>query len=82
MLDKLVVVFGFLNGLATVPQVLEIWVGKDASGVSLFSWSYYVLFAALLLAYGIVHKEKPIIMTYSIGVVMYLAIVIGIIIYK
>ena len=81
LLDRFVIVFGFLNGLATIPQVLEIWIGKDASGVSLLSWSYYVAFAILLLIYGLVHKEKPIIITYSIGTVMYTLIVIGVIIY-
>ncbi len=80
-LDKCVIIFGMFNAIATLPQVLVIWVGQDASGVSVFSWAYYVAFAALLLAYGIVHKDTPIIITYSISTVLYAVITIGAVIY-
>lgn len=80
-LDSLVIVLGFLNGVATIPQVLKVWVEKDASGLSLISWSYYSLFAVVLLLYGLVHREKPIIMTYAFGIILYTLIVVGIVLY-
>ena len=80
-LDRLVVVLGVLNIFATLPQVLEIWLDKDASGVSVYSWAYYTFFASILLLYGFVHKEKPIIATYLGSVLLYAAITIGAIIY-
>ncbi|MBL8159089.1 hypothetical protein JNJ66_01395 [Candidatus Saccharibacteria bacterium] len=82
LLDKAIIVLGLLNTVATLPQVLQIWIGRDASGVSLFSWAYYVVFAVLLLIYGIAHREKPIIVTYSGGVVCYSLIVVGIVLYS
>jgi len=81
LLDRLVILFGMFNAVATLPQVLVIWIGHDAGGVSVFSWSYYVAAAALLLVYGIVHNDKPIIITYSISTVMYSVVVVGAIIF-
>jgi uncharacterized protein with PQ loop repeat len=81
LFDKLVVVMGVVNLAATLPQVLDIWVGKNASGVSSLSWGYYSLFSTVLLFYGIAHHEKPIIATYLGAVVLYSAIFVGSIIY-
>jgi uncharacterized protein with PQ loop repeat len=39
--------------LMTVPQVLAIWVGRDAAGVSILTWSAYLLSAMLWLWFGI-----------------------------
>ena len=33
--------------LMTVPQVLTIWIGQQAAGVSVLSWSAYLLSAVL-----------------------------------
>jgi uncharacterized protein with PQ loop repeat len=39
--------------LMTVPQVLTIWVGHQAAGVSLLSWSAYLLSALLWFWHGL-----------------------------
>ena len=80
-LDGAVIILGFVNIIATVPQILEIWVGKDATGVSAISWAYYTFFSAVLLLYGYVHHERPIIITYLAGTIMYAIVFIGAIIY-
>lgn len=46
--------------LMTVPQVLTIWVGHQAAGVSVISWSAYLLSAALWFWYGIQKRDKNI----------------------
>lgn len=38
--------------LMTVPQVLTIWVGQQAAGVSIVSWSAYLLSALLWFWFG------------------------------
>jgi uncharacterized protein with PQ loop repeat len=73
---------GLIGSLVTLPQVLEIWVHHNASGVSLFSWVGYTLGALMWLMYGIIHKERPIIFAYILGLPMALAIVVGILIFK
>ena len=80
-LDRFIVFLGVTNVFATLPQVLEIWIGKDASGVSIISWSYWSFYSAMMFVYGVAHKEAPIIISYSIATIMYLLILIGAVIY-
>lgn len=69
--DRFIIVVGLFNAVATIPQVLQIWVNQDASGVSLISWSYYMFGSTMFLIYGIIHKEIPIIVNYSAALVLY-----------
>ena len=46
--------------LMTVPQVLTIWVGHQAAGVSVVSWSAYLLSAILWFWYGFQKRDKNI----------------------
>ena len=46
--------------LMTVPQVLTIWIGRQAAGVSVLSWSAYFLSALLWLWFGIQKRDKNI----------------------
>src|SRR5258708_17201881 len=46
--------------LMTVPQVLTIWIGHEAAGVSVISWSAYLLSAILWFWYGLRKGDKNI----------------------
>jgi uncharacterized protein with PQ loop repeat len=46
--------------IMTVPQVLAIWVGQQAAGVSIVSWSAYLVSAVLWLWFGIRKRDKNI----------------------
>lgn len=46
--------------LMTVPQVLTIWVGHQAAGVSVLSWGAYLLSAILWFWYGLMKRDKNI----------------------
>ena len=80
-MDKAIYVIGIVGPLMTIPQLIKIWVGKSATDVSLASWSGYLIYAIFWLIYGIMHKEKPIIITYVAWVALELLIVIGVLIY-
>ena len=60
-LDKLIYLVGVSGPIMTLPQLYKIWIEQNASGVSLVSWSWYLIIAFIWSLYGIVHKEKPII---------------------
>lgn len=79
--DRLVYVGGFLGILLTIPQITTIWIEKTASGVSAISWSAYLLVAIFWIYYGIVHKERPIIITNIIWIFLDMLIIIGTILY-
>jgi uncharacterized protein with PQ loop repeat len=46
--------------LMTVPQVLTIWVSHQAAGVSVLSWSAYLLSAVLWFWFGIRKRDRNI----------------------
>lgn len=46
--------------LMTLPQVLTIWVGQQAAGVSVLSWSAYLASALLWFWFGIRKRDKNI----------------------
>jgi len=46
--------------LMTVPQVLTIWVGHQAAGVSALSWSAYLLSAILWFWFGVQKRDRNI----------------------
>ncbi|MFN7991686.1 MAG: hypothetical protein U0R44_06020 [Candidatus Micrarchaeia archaeon] len=81
LLDRLVFIVALTGVVMTVPQVFEIWVMKNPSGVSLISWSAYTLASAFWVVYGIAHREKTIMVVYSLYTVLNALIVAGILIY-
>ena len=59
-LEKVLRGLSVFTMLMTVPQVLTIWVGRDAGGVSLVSWLSYLLAACLWFVYGLQKRDKTI----------------------
>lgn len=67
--------------LMTVPQVLTIWVGHQAAGVSVISWSAYLLSAILWFGYGLQKRDKNIYLPCVGWVGLDTAVIVGAIIY-
>lgn len=67
--------------LMTVPQVLTIWIGRDAAGISLVSWVSYLVAACLWFVYGIQKGDKTIYLACVGWVVLDAAIVVGILVH-
>jgi uncharacterized protein with PQ loop repeat len=67
--------------LMTVPQVLTIWVSHQAAGVSVISWSAYLLSAILWFAYGLKQGDKNIYLPCVGWAGMDAAVIIGALIY-
>ena len=59
-LERILRVLSVVTMLMTVPQVLTIWVGRNAGGVSLVSWVSYLFAACLWLVYGMQKHDKTI----------------------
>jgi len=82
LLDKVVLIIAILAPLGTLPQVYKIYAEKSAAGVSAFTWALYAIFSLPWLVYGIVHKEKPIAISYSLNILTYIAVIAGILLYS
>jgi uncharacterized protein with PQ loop repeat len=63
--------------LMTVPQVFTIWVNHEAAGVSVVSWSAYLLSACLWFAYGLQKRDKNIFLPCVGWVLLDAAVIIG-----
>jgi uncharacterized protein with PQ loop repeat len=81
LLDGVIYVVGILGPLATIPQVLKIYVAHDAAGVSLFSWAIYALFDIPWIMYAIAHKERPLIICYTLWFFFNSLVLVGVLLY-
>ena len=67
--------------LMTLPQALTIWIGHQAAGVSLLSWSAYLVSAVLWFWHGVRRHDKNIYLACVGWIVLDTAVVVGFIAY-
>ena len=77
VLDRVVLVVGIVGPLTCIPQGLKIYLTQDATGVSVVAWALPGLFNIPWIMYGFLHKERPIVVTYTLWFVMNTLVVIG-----
>lgn len=80
--NELILLLAFGTPLLTLPQLLAVWKHRRVEGLSLTTWAGYSVMSLLWLIYGIIHKEKPIIVTNGLLLVIDTAITVGILIYR
>ncbi|OGL84233.1 hypothetical protein A3B36_01765 [Candidatus Uhrbacteria bacterium RIFCSPLOWO2_01_FULL_55_36] len=80
-IDRMVYVVGFFAIAMTVPQFYEVWINKNAAGVSALSWGAYSFTSLFWFFYGILHKERPLMINYGIWVLLNGLIAAGALIY-
>lgn len=76
-LDRTVLVIGVIGPLMSIPQILKIYLLQDATGVSVIFWGACAILDIPWILYGFVHRERPIIVTYSMWLVMNIAVFTG-----
>ena len=81
-LNVVIMVVATASPLITIPQLSDIYIKKTASGVSSITWLAYVFTATIWFIYGIIHKEKVIIVNGILGVILGATIFLGILIYS
>lgn len=74
-------IFSIVTLLMTVPQVLTVWLSRNASGVSIISWTAYLISACLWFVYGIRSHDKTIYVACVGWIILDAAIVIGVIVH-
>ena len=81
VMSRLLGTMSVFTMLMTVPQVLTIWVGHQAAGVSVVSWSAYLLSAILWFWYGLQKRDKNIYLPCVGWVGLDTAVIVGAVIY-
>lgn len=79
--DKNIYILSLLGPLFTVPQVIRIWSRQSASDISIFTWTGYLFIALLWLKYALIHKDKNVLLSSILWMVMYLLILAGKVLY-
>lgn len=82
LLDYLLYFFVFATPLFEIPQAIKIYSNKSAHDISIITWGFFLISNIVWLIWGIRRKLLPVILTYSLYMLVELAIVIGIIIYS
>ena len=81
VLRRLLGAMSIFTLLMTVPQVLTIWVGQQAAGVSVWSWSAYLLSALLWFWFGIQKRDKNIYLPCVGWITLNSAVIAGAVVY-
>ncbi len=82
LLDAVMYVVAIVSPFMTLPQLYLVWIQKDISGVSVFSWAGYSFFNAFWVVYGFVHKDKPIILCNIAWVIVQGLVVLGVVLHR
>jgi len=81
LLDRTVLVVGVIGPMTAIPQIIKIYMLQDASGVSLLAWVAPALLDVPWVIYGVVHGERPIVITYSLWILADLIVAAGVLMY-
>jgi uncharacterized protein with PQ loop repeat len=79
-LDRILRGMSVFTMLMTVPQVLAIWTGEGAGGVSIASWGTYLLSACLWLVYGVRKRDRTIYLACIGWILLDAAIIVGVVV--
>lgn len=82
LVDKSIYFLAVIGALSIVPQLIKVWTDNSISGVSLLTWVGFMVGSVFWVIYGMVHKERPILFTNSLILVIQFFIVAGLIIRK
>ncbi len=80
-LDKLTFVVGVVGPFTVVPQIYSIFSTKSAQGVSLATWLLIFIVTFPWVLYGMAHKEKSIIVSFTLWEIMNMSVVVGVLLY-
>ncbi len=82
VVDRLVYVVGIVAPMAAIPQVLKIWLEQDGSSISPHTFGTHIITNIVWLFYGFLHREVPIILLYSLWLIMNILIFTGALLYS
>jgi len=80
-LDKLTFIVGVIGPFTVLPQIYTIFSTHSAKGVSLATWALIFIVTFPWILYGLAHKDKSIIVSFTLWEIVNLSVVIGVLIY-
>lgn len=80
-LDKVTLVAGIIGPFTVLPQVIEIFSSRDATGVSLTTWVLITIVTLPWVFYGFAHRDRSIVISFILWEVVNMLVVIGVLLY-
>jgi len=80
-IDYSALTIGILIPLMTLPQIIQIFVTKDASSISIPTWGAYIFSSCFWFAYAVIHKSRPLIVNSVMWLIVNVLVVIGALIF-
>jgi uncharacterized protein with PQ loop repeat len=74
--DIMAYVVGVGGNIAVIPQIIKAW-QSNAPGLAILTWLLFVGIGLIWLAYAVIHRQKPLIVAQTVGIVCNLAVVLG-----
>lgn len=78
LVDGLALFAGIASPIMTMPQVFAIYATKGTTGVSLPTWASYIGLSVIWIFYGAIHKEKAVVLSSFLGIIIDITIVVGV----
>ncbi len=78
--DKLVYVAGPLIPIAIAPTAYHVWANDQVQGLVLPTWSILLFTSFSMSLYAVVHKARPLVLTYVPLTLLNAAVVVGILV--
>ena len=80
-IDNAMAAAAIVHPATAAPQVLKIYETHNAVGVAPLTWLSFMVIGTVFLAYGLLHKIKPMIVTQVLWFVMDAVILTGVVLY-
>lgn len=82
IIDNLMMLVGVIASLSSAPQLIKNWQIHDASGVSLITYFIALVSVAAWFLYGLYIKNRPLIYTSALSIVIISGVIWQILIYR
>ncbi len=78
VLDTIALANGIFGSLTPVTQIYASVSAKDTSGVSLLTWSLFIVSSLVWLVYGAYHRDRPIFYSSLLGIIVNFGVIISV----
>lgn len=81
LLKNFITVLSILSPFTNIPQLIEVYQARSGD-LSLLSWSLYVVFTIPFIIYGIIDRDRMVLINSCINLILLSTILVGILLYR
>jgi uncharacterized protein with PQ loop repeat len=81
-MEKAIYPIGLVGPVITIPQLIQVWMTQDASGLSLVTWGTWILIGVFWLLYGLSKNDRALVYSYMAWIVVEGGVIAGIVAYS